>query len=93
MNRSSAYWSAFWVGLAGPATIYSAPGAYWNYVNNRYTVAQNFAFVGGTLSAVMGIIDGRELTGIQQEAGADGSNGTAAAARLAASEPASDSAA
>jgi hypothetical protein len=62
MNQPVAFWPAFWVGLAGPVTIYNSPPPYWAYVGG-YSVAQTFAMVGNAMSYTVGGGNGGQSSG------------------------------
>gem|GEM_PF-2907694 len=60
MNQNPVFWAAFWVGLASPVSLYSAPASYVPYING-YSVASSFAQVGVSLTqSSLSAFDGRQ---------------------------------
>lgn len=53
MDRSSAFWAAFWQALGGAASLYDPPPPYWLFAQIP-TPAQNFAAVGAALTQMVG---------------------------------------
>jgi hypothetical protein len=61
MNQRPIFWTAFWAGLAGPASLYAPPSPYWAYLG-RYSIASNFAQIGMALTLASAPFDGRRTT-------------------------------
>jgi hypothetical protein len=61
IDRNSVFWTAFWAGLAAPASVYAAPVTYYAYMNN-YSLPLSFAQVGIALGhSYAKVADDRQL--------------------------------
>jgi hypothetical protein len=61
MNRSSVFLTAFWTGLAAPASLYAAAPSYRPAVNDL-TSADSFGLVGVLLTEAMACVQNEQRT-------------------------------
>ncbi len=61
MDRSSAFWAAFWTGLASATCLYAPPAPYWAFLAIPGP-AQSLAAVGARLTQAVGTCQDRRLT-------------------------------